>query len=238
MNETVKRAYASDLRDRQARRTRREIVDAAAGLFRAQGYVATTIDAIAAAAGVGRKTVFRSVGGKPECLKLAIDWAIVGDDEPVPIMDRSRVRTAMQHPDARWMLHDYADHFTTTAARSAPLIEVLGGAAGIDPVLGELHRDLDRQRTVGMTNLAGHLRLRGALRGELTVDDAAQVLCTFTDVPVYQRLVTRHGWAAGRFARWLGDTLVEQLVEPGYQVTPLPRTPEAAELGVDVDALP
>ena len=52
------------------------------------GYAGTTIDAVATAAGVSRKTVFDSVGGKAQLMKLAYDFAIVGDDEPVPLVDR------------------------------------------------------------------------------------------------------------------------------------------------------
>jgi len=237
MSEPVKRAYASALRDRRARQTRREIVAAAATLFVTHGYGGTTIDAIAAAAGVGRKTVFRSVGGKPECLKLAIDWTIAGDDEPVPLMQRERIRTAMQNPDARWMLQDYADHYTVTAGRSAALLEVLGGAAGLDPTLHQLHDDHQRQRAFGMTNLAEHLELRGALRAGCTTADAAQLLCAHTDAAMYQRLVARHGWPADRFAGWLAEALVNSLIDPVYEPGPLPATPRAAALGVDVQAL-
>ena len=50
--------YASQVRDEQARRTQRVIVTAAHDLFLAQGYAATTIDAIAEAARVSRRTVF------------------------------------------------------------------------------------------------------------------------------------------------------------------------------------
>jgi hypothetical protein len=32
--------------------------------------------------------VFNSVGGKVALLKLALDWAIVGDDEPIALADR------------------------------------------------------------------------------------------------------------------------------------------------------
>jgi len=54
MTETSKRAYSSDLRTEQARRTRKQIVDAAAVLFAEQGFAGTTVDAIAKAAGVSR----------------------------------------------------------------------------------------------------------------------------------------------------------------------------------------
>src|SRR5215472_734490 len=101
MSQPVKKPYSSELRAAQARATRRAIVDAAARLFAGQGYGATTVDAIAAAAGVSRKTVFASVGGKAAALKLAIDWAIVGDDEPVPLLGRPHIQAGHAAPDAR-----------------------------------------------------------------------------------------------------------------------------------------
>src|SRR5580693_9541158 len=93
--------YASPVRDEQARRTRRAIVAAAHDLFLAQGYAATTIDGIAAAAHVSRRTVFNSAGGKAALLKLALDWAVAGDDEPVAMADRPAVKAIQAEPDPR-----------------------------------------------------------------------------------------------------------------------------------------
>src|SRR3569833_1657263 len=217
MSEAVKRPYVSDLRARQARQTRRVTVDAAAALFVAHGYGGTTSDAIAAAAGVGRKTVFTSVGSKPDCLKLAIDWAIAGDDEPVPIMARPRINISMQTEDARWLVRDYADQSTQAASRAAALFEVLHEVVGLDETLRGIHDDLERQRTFGMTNLAGHLDLRESLRPGLTVAETTQVLCVYSDAANYQRLVARHRWPLSRFAGWLGETLVTQLIRADYE---------------------
>jgi AcrR family transcriptional regulator len=47
------------IRDRKTRETRARIAEAALELFASQGYAETTIDHIAAAADVGRRTVFR-----------------------------------------------------------------------------------------------------------------------------------------------------------------------------------
>ena len=88
MSVSVKRDYRSELRTAQARETRRSIVSAASRLLVENGYGATTIDAIADAAGVSRKTVFTAVGGKLELLKTALDWAVAGDDRPVALADR------------------------------------------------------------------------------------------------------------------------------------------------------
>ena len=58
----VKRQYRSSLRAAQAAGTRLLIIQTAARLFIQDGYVATSVDAIAEAAGVSRATVFASVG--------------------------------------------------------------------------------------------------------------------------------------------------------------------------------
>ena len=78
----ARRPYRSALRETQARATRRAIVEAAGTLFAELGWSRTTIDAVAARAGVSRRTVFTAVGGKAALLALALDWALVGDDEP------------------------------------------------------------------------------------------------------------------------------------------------------------
>ena len=49
---------ASPSRDRKARETRARIAKAALGLFMTQGYAATSLDEIAQAADVGRRTIF------------------------------------------------------------------------------------------------------------------------------------------------------------------------------------
>ncbi|MGZ8814921.1 MAG: TetR family transcriptional regulator, partial [Mycobacterium sp.] len=78
---------------------RRAIVTAASELFAAQGYGATTVDAVAAAAGVSRKTVFTAVGGKLDLLKTALDWAVAGDDRQLALADRSDVRGLLDQTD-------------------------------------------------------------------------------------------------------------------------------------------
>src|SRR5579859_2374413 len=130
--------YTSQVRDEQARRTRRAIVTAAHDLFLAQGYAATTIDAIAEAARVSRRTVFNSAGGKVALLKLALDWAIVGDDEPVVLADRPAIKAILAEPVPQKALNLWVQTVTDTAARTTPLGEVLIAAADIDPAAAQL----------------------------------------------------------------------------------------------------
>jgi AcrR family transcriptional regulator len=213
MTEPVKRPYHSTRRDEQARATRRAIVGAAARLFEARGYGATTIDAIAEDAGVSRKTVFTSVGGKSRALKLAIDWAIVGDDEPVGLLDRPHIQASMAEPDARRILQVFAQDSRQISSRIAPLVAVAVAAAGTDQEIMALVEEGRSQRLVGMRRLAQVLADRGALRPDLSVLEAADVLWLFNDPAVYYRLVLEQRWDPDRYENWLADTLIRLLLK-------------------------
>jgi len=217
MSQPVKKPYSSELRAAQARATRRAIVAAAARLFTEHGYGATTVDAIAEAAGVSRKTVFASVGGKAQALKLAIDWAIVGDDEPVPLLDRPHVREGHTEPDARRILAGYVRSTGAIQARIARLVAVAEAAAGTDAEVRAMTADGQAQRLRGMMVFAQVLASRGALRPGLTVSEAADILWVFGGPGVYHRFVIEQGWSAQRFEEWLHDALTSLLIDPGYQ---------------------
>src|SRR5215472_13049920 len=88
------RRYRSSVRDAQARRTRRRVLDAATAVFLDRGYGGATIRAVAAGAEVSVPTVEALFGTKARLLKAAIDVAIAGDDEPVPVLDRSPAQAA------------------------------------------------------------------------------------------------------------------------------------------------
>ena len=84
-----KRGYRSPRRLAAARETRARICAAARELFLADGYAATSMRAIAAAAGVAEKTVYLQFATKSAVLKMVVETAIVGDDEAVPAAERS-----------------------------------------------------------------------------------------------------------------------------------------------------
>jgi AcrR family transcriptional regulator len=218
MGRAVKKSpYESPLRAAQAQATRRAIVAAAARLFVELGYGATTVDAIAEAAGVSRKTIFTSVGGKAAALKLALDWAVVGDDEPVALMDRPEVKAQQQEPDARKILAMYAGMNVEIAKRVGELQHVLEAAAGADEDLRALAETLAGQRRFGMGRLAEQLHARDALRPGMSVDDAADVLWLMSSSHNYRWCVTVRGWSPEHYAHWLGDALVSLLINPRYR---------------------
>ena len=159
------RSYSSPVRADQARQTRKRIVDAGAALFAERGYGATTIDAIAQAAGVSRKTVFDSVGGKANLMKLAYDFAITGDDAPIPLMDRPRIADLMAEREPAAMIAGHAALVTDIGSRIAANLLRAGaggrhrrGGAGAVPGTGAAAPDLDGRCRRKLLAEAGGLR--------------------------------------------------------------------------------
>jgi AcrR family transcriptional regulator len=204
--------YASQLRAEQARRTRRAIVTAAHDLFLTQGYAATTIDAIAQAAHVSRRTVFNSVGGKAALLKLAWDWAVVGDDEPIALADRPVVKAIVAESDPRKSLALWVHAANDIAARTAPLGEVLTAAADIDPAAAQLLAEASHNRLLGAAGFIGHLASLDGLAAGMTEQHAAELCWAVTDGHLYRLLVTQRGWSTADFNRRLYNSLAAALL--------------------------
>jgi AcrR family transcriptional regulator len=197
------RPYRSTLRDEQARSTRRRIVDAGAVLFMELGYAATTIDSIAERAGVSRRTVFTSVGGKPDVLKLAFDWTLAGDDEPIPIADRPVVQQLMQADDPREVLEPWIAMNAGINERISPLYAVLVVAADADAEVATLLATSDEQRLDGARQVVGRIVEVDGLRPGVDPDEAAAILDVLIDPLSYRRFSAFHRWAPETYTRHL-----------------------------------
>jgi AcrR family transcriptional regulator len=212
MTAAARRGYESPLRDEQARATRRAIVNAAAELFVAQGYAATTMEAIAKAANVSRKTVFAAGGSKFVLLKDAFDWSLVGDDEPIPMADRAPVQRILATTDPARAVRLWVAMITDTATRAAPVGAVLAAAAHVDDEAAALVRLSDQHRLQGARAFVAHLAAIGGLRPGLSAAEAADLCWLAMDPGPYVRLVVERGWSPARFRRWLIAAVSRELL--------------------------
>jgi AcrR family transcriptional regulator len=210
----IKRPYASQLRAGQARATRLALLEAAGHLFAEQGYVATSIEQIAEAAGVSRATVFTSVGGKPALLKLAYDVALVGDDEPVSMSERPDALRAKAEPDPYRFVGLYVAMLTRVHGRIARIHEAIRGAAGADLEARAVWERVQSERAVGAQHVIADLEQKSPLRRGLDRQEAIDLLWTLIDPGNYIQLVDHRGWTAERFQAWLTATLQAQLLDP------------------------
>lgn len=210
--DAVKRRYESPRRVAQARATRRAIVAAATDLFAAQGYVATSFDAVAASAGVGRATVFAHFPTKSALLKTAYDVTLVGDDEAVPFPQRPASLAVRAEPDPQRFLAGYAALVTDLARRVSPIYEAIRGAAHADPEAATVWDKVGAERRIGGGNVVAGVAGRGALRSDLDPERAADIVYALVDPGLYHLLVRGRGWRHEDFTSWLGSTLQRELL--------------------------
>jgi len=209
-----RRAYDASNRQEQARRTRLAVLEAARERFLRDGYARTTVAAIAAEAGVSVETVYKAFGNKPGLVKALFDVAIVGDDEPVPMLQREFVARNMAEPDPRRKLAAYGEHLAEVAPRANPVQLVVRDAAASDQAAAAVWRQLNAERLAGMTAFATHLHEGGHLRTGIGMEDARDVLWTMNSVEVWDLLVKGRGWPVGRYGAWVGEQLIAALLPP------------------------
>ncbi len=189
-------------REERARETRARITDAALRLFLDRGYVATTVEAIAAEAGVAPATVYQAFGTKHAVLARALDATIVGDLAPVRLLDRDWVQATRRDSSAKRRLAAVVQRAALVAARTAALKEVMRDAAATDQSLRDLIReDHDRRRQT--QRALAEIAADGELRPGMTVDRAANTFFLLVSSSNYQVATEILGWSHDEWQEWL-----------------------------------
>lgn len=199
------RRYSSTLRERQARQTRADVLGAAVQRFAADGWRGTTLAAIASEAGVAVETVYKTWRSKKALLRAAVDVAIVGDAEEVPLLERPEFAALRRRPPA--------DRLTGSIALLAgmyggPLHRVwatlVEAAAGDEEVAGWC-RELEETRR---TTLGSWL---AEVYGREVPEDVLDSLWVQASLEVYAKLVGERGWTDEQWADWLVARITEAL---------------------------
>lgn len=199
-------------RAEKTRLTRRRIVAAAAEKFLGDGYGATTLDQVAARAGVAVQTVYFHFGNKATLLKEALDVAAVGDDEPVALLDRPWVQEMAAEPDPVRVIELWTGGGREILERVAPLLAVVRGTVGTDPDLAAQWEVNEGQRRTAFRALADLLADRDALRPGLTVADAADLAFLLSSAENYVVATTVLGWTPDRWQRTTASLLAQALL--------------------------
>jgi AcrR family transcriptional regulator len=208
----TKRAYNSSRRKEQAVQTRRQIVEAARELFIARGYAGATIEAIALAAGVAEETVYAAFKNKRTILAKLFEVSLVGDDLPIPLLERQGPQAAMNETDQHRQIELFADDIYEIMSRVAPLFDVMRGAAKTEADIAEMLQNILNARLHGMLAFVRALVKNGPLRKDLTPEMAAETVWTLTSAEVFTLLKTNRGWSAEVHKRWLAESLKRLLL--------------------------
>ena len=196
---TVNQQNKLTLRQRQAQATRGIIVAAAQALFLDQGYICTTIEAIADRAGVATSTVYSIFGSKRGILRAIRDsWH-----------ERSHIHEVLtssaQSANPSERLDQLAQATRTQWEMGAEVTAIYTGAAAADPrAAAELTQGMVGRRE-GLQSFAKSLEPH--LRPGLDASHAASILQALCLPEVFDQLVRRSGWSADEYEQWLAETL-------------------------------
>ncbi len=209
-----KRSYNSDRRKAQAALTRRDIVDAAHRLFERDGYVGTTMAAIADEAGVVVETVYRNFDGKAGLIQSVVEAAVAGgaDRAEMPSEERPAIRRLVEETNPKAKLALYAATQPGIHRRAGKLRRTLREAAAVEPELAPVVERLESLRHQGMARFAQHLQDVGALRSDLSLEDAQDLLWAINSLTMYDLLVVERGWSAERYETWLTSIMTQSLL--------------------------
>ncbi|GAB97757.1 putative TetR family transcriptional regulator [Kineosphaera limosa NBRC 100340] len=195
---------------------RERIVSAAGELFIRDGYVATTIGAIAEQAQVAIKTIYAAYGNKLGVLSAAHDRAVLGDGGPTPLLQHAWVRALADAESVEVAWAQAADRLAESTARAAPTMAAIHAAAA-DPGVTELLADLRRQRHAFSLGLARILLDLPGARPGVTGRVADVIYATMT-AESYALFVIERGWRLDQWRDWAHSAVARELTTaPGLQ---------------------
>ena len=170
---------------------------------------------IATEAGVAVQSLYLRFGGKLEILRAAFDFAIVGDLEPVPFLERAwfpRFRGTEHGPEA---VRVFVAEVSQLASRTYPIYAVILGAAASE--VGELLREIKLQRYEGIRAVAQELKGKPGFRAGLSPRMAADLIYGQVSEEQYGLMVADRGWSAEAWERACSDILIESLFQKTRQ---------------------
>jgi AcrR family transcriptional regulator len=187
------------------RRTR--IDEAARRLFGRSGYGGTSIEQIAREADVAVPTVYAIFRSKRALLFALLDQA---DLQAGVAGLRRDLQAAAGYP--RMQLRALVSFSSRFFARAADIIEIARGAGSTDEDLLALWREGETRRLRSETPLTQAWHRAGALRNEVSAEEARDVLWAMTGPDHYRLLVVERHWPPGRYEAWLEETLIRLLL--------------------------
>ena len=207
-----RRRYDASRRREQARESGRRIADAAGRLFTEQGYGATSLDEVAAAAGVSTPTVYAKFGSKAGLLKVLVDVAVAGDDEDVALAERTQFQEMLTIEPLTARIRAMCELAAAIHERSAPVLRLVTRVAGSDPAVADLLVDLERQMRES-TAMQVDAFPASARRDGLGRDEAVELVVLFGHPEGWNRLVHDAGWTGEQYVDWLERTIRRMVLD-------------------------
>jgi AcrR family transcriptional regulator len=195
----VRRRYRSELREHQADKTTRAVIEVARDLFVANGWTGTGMREVASAAGVAIETVYSRFSSKLGLLRAVIDVVAVGDDAPERLAERLDFQ-AMGVGSRSERVAAGARLLTQVQQRTAPIAKLLRDGARADDAITEmLEATRERQRL----DVSAAFKLIVGRTPTATERDGWWAIVS---PEVYLLLVEGSGWTPDQYEAWIEST--------------------------------
>lgn len=198
-----KRRYDAARRQAAAEERRLRVITAARDAFEARGWAGTRLHDVSSAAGVSQKTVEALFGTKASLLHAAIDYAIRGDVESVPMPQRDAIAEMERALDAATMLRLHARHLRAVNARSAKIAAVVEQAAAADSAVAALWKQMNHNREYAVGWATETLFAKKGRRRGLTHGGARTIFWVALDWATFRTLTSLAGLDADEYEAWL-----------------------------------
>lgn len=205
-----KRTYNSTVRREQAARTRRRILDAADELFATDGYARTTIQQIAARAGVVSETVYTVFGSKGRVLTAILDLRLTASADVSSALELPEATAIRDETDQAKQIALFVRFSVITQERIERVYGILRSAAAVDEEMSSIYAEMQTYRARNAKTIAAWIAKNGGLR--VTRERAGEIMWGLAAPELAAMLKQQHGWSTNQYAAWLKDTLVRTLL--------------------------
>jgi AcrR family transcriptional regulator len=202
------------LRQAQVAHTEQRILAAATELFLSQGYVATTLEAVARRAEVGARTVYVRFGTKAALFKRVVDIAIVGDTEPINVLGRDWMQAALTAPTAAERIAASAAAGRQIMERTGALFAVAQQAAAVEPLIAGYWQEGREQTRHANAVFWTRMADDGLLDPAIDLDWLIDTTTILAAAETYLLIIRLTGWDPDTYQNWVTAVWTKLAIPP------------------------
>jgi AcrR family transcriptional regulator len=191
------RGYSSPARREKRNLTQLAILKAAEAVFKTRGYGAATMQSVADSAGVSLPTVYLYFRSKPDLVRSLADLVTSSAD--------LSVEHVLAEPVPNRQLQIGAGTLRALHERSEVVADILRTASGADLKVSREWKRWQQRHLAAVGAVAQSLAKKQALRRDLDVASATDILYAIGGPETFRQLVRERGWTPERYERWLAE---------------------------------
>ncbi|MBS0656606.1 MAG: TetR/AcrR family transcriptional regulator [Verrucomicrobia bacterium] len=206
MSTAKKRPYNAAGRHARAAETRNRILESAKRLFATEGFECVTIERLAQAAEVSMPTIYGLFQSKRGLLHVILDEALPADQFEALVREAKQEQSPQAHLaiSAKIARHIYDAERTQ--------MDLFRSASVLAPEFKELEQERERRRFERQVDTINMIAAQHALKPELQIPKARDILWALTGRDLYRLLVIEQGWTSDEYEEWLSHLLVKTLI--------------------------